>query len=152
MRVYLPATPVDLVAPDGVGARRAHAVTPALRATSPGESEEDLEVPAFLAAAASSLAALTDADLPLRVVVSAEVDHATPVPGDDVTQVQVPAVAWSAVVSIHVDDPDDGDARAVVRAAVGGDDEAAAAADELDLLWYDVSERAALIAQLGLRR
>jgi len=144
VRVYLPAVAAELGSPHGLAARAGHAVTPALRASSPGESEEDLEVPAFLAAAASSLTALTDADLPLRVVVSADVDDAAPVPGPDLTQVEVPAISWSAVVSIHVDDPDDASAQATVSSAVGGDDEAAAAADELDLLWYDASERSAL--------
>lgn len=152
MRVYLPAVAADLAEPDGLPARTAHAVTPALREASPGESEEDLEVPAFLAAAAASLAALTSDDVPVRVVVSADVADAAPIAGPDVTQVQAPAVPWSAVVSIHVDDADDPDAVAVVRAAVGGeDDDAAAAADELDLLWYDASELDELRARLVQR-
>ena len=55
---------------------------------------------------------------------------------------------WSAVVSFHVDDPADGDAAAVVSAAVGGDEEAIEKAGELDLLWFDVSERDELRALL----
>lgn len=148
MRVYVPATAADLAAADGVSARLAHAVTPGLRSSSPEESEEDLEVPAFLAAAAASLAALTAEDVPVRVVVSADVDDAAAVPGPDVTQVRGPAIGWSAVVSIHVDDPDDARSQAMVSAAVGGDDAAVAAADELDLLWYDASEREELVRQL----
>lgn len=150
MRIYLPATSADLADPDGLTARTAHAVTPALRAASPAESEEDLEVPAFLAAADASLALLTPDDVPARVVIAADVDAAPPVPGGTMTEVGAPAVAWSAVVSIHVDDPDDGEAAAVVRAAVGGDDEAIEAAGELDLLWFDVSEREVLRGLLGV--
>lgn len=160
MRLYLPATVAELGDADrhGFPARRAHAVTEALRAASPGESEEDLEVPAFYAAADASLALLTTADVPLRVVVSADVSAAEAVADGGVTEVEAPAVPWSAVVSIHVDDPDDGATvelvRRAVAAALAGDDDAAAEAaeqaaarvDELDLLWFDASELATLLA------
>lgn len=150
MRIYLPASAADLAAESGISARPAHAVTPALRSANPGESEEDLEVPAFLAAADASLALLTDADVPVRVVVAADVPTASPTLGEYLTEVSAPDVPWSAVVSIHVDDPDDGEAADLVRAAVGGDAEATEAADELDLLWFDVSERPQLGLLLGL--
>ncbi|GAB2617265.1 DUF6912 family protein [Pseudactinotalea suaedae] len=140
MRIYLPARAADLAA-DSIAARAAHAVTPALRSAYPGESEEDLEVPAFLAAADTSLALLTATDAPVRVVIAADVGAAEPARGEDPTEVSAPEVPWSAVVSIHVDDPDDGEAAALVRAAVGGDEEASEAAGELDLLWFDVTER-----------
>jgi len=143
MRIYLPARAADLAA-DSISARPAHAVTPALRSAHPGEDEEDLEVPAFLAAADTSLAELTAADAPVRVVIAADVDTAEPTQGEDPTEVRAPEVPWSAVVSIHVDDPDDGEAAALVRAAVGGDEEAGEAASELDLLWFDITERALL--------
>lgn len=155
MRVYLPATVADLVDADrhGLPARRAHAVTAPLRAASPGESEEDLEVPAFYAAADASLALLTAADVPLRVVVSADVTAAEAADGG-VTEVDVPAVPWSAVVSLHVDDPDDGATVELVRRAVAAasadDDDAAEQAaglvDEADLLWFDASELTTLLA------
>lgn len=141
MRIYLPATAADLARPDGVDARKAHAVTPALRAAFAQESEEELELAAFLVAAQSSLASLSASDVPRRVVIAAEVDEAQPTTGEDLTEVTAPAVPWPAVVSIHVDDPDDGDAAQVVSAAVGGDDAAIGAAEELDLLWFDATER-----------
>ncbi|WP_420110790.1 DUF6912 family protein [Pseudactinotalea sp.] len=141
MRIYLPATAADLARPEGVGARAAHAVTPALRAASPGEKDEDLEVPAFLAAADASLASLEPSDVPRRLVIAADVPTAEPTSGEDLTEVSAPDVPWSAVVSIHADDPDDGEAADLVRAAVGGDEEAIEAAGELDLLWFDASER-----------
>lgn len=141
MRIYLPASAADLEAEAGIAARPAHAVTPALRAVNPGESEEDLEVPAFLAAADASLALLTPSDMPRRLVVAADVPTAEPTLGEDLTEVSAPDVPWSAVVSIHADDPDDGEAADLVRAAVGGDEEAIEAAGDLDLLWFDVSER-----------
>lgn len=125
-------------------------MTPALRAAGPGESEEDLEVPAFLAAADASLARLTGADVPARVVIAADVPSAEPTRGEDLTEVSAPAVPWSAVVSFHVDDPEDGDAAALVRVAVGGDEEASAQASELDLLWFDVSEKEQLRELFGV--
>jgi hypothetical protein len=149
MRVYLPASVVDLAAPDGISGRPAHAVTPGLRAASPGESEEDLEVSAFLDAADASLALLTTADVPCRVVVAADVDSVAPIDGGPVTTVRAPAVRWRDVVSFHVDDPADPAAATTVGAAIGGVDAAIEAAADLDLLWYDASERAELLAQLG---
>jgi hypothetical protein len=148
MRIYLPATAADLSVEGGLSARAAHAVTPALRAANPAESEEDLEVPAFLAAADASLALLTEADVPVRLVIAADVGAAEPTQGEDITEVSAPEVPWSAVVSFHVDDPDDGEAAALIRAAVSGDDDATDAAGELDLLWFDVSERDQLRALL----
>ncbi|WP_156251930.1 DUF6912 family protein [Pseudactinotalea terrae] len=147
MRIYLPATAADLSA-ELLAARPAHAVTPALRSSNPTESEEDLEVPAFLAAADASLALLTGADVPVRLVIAADVGAAEAIPGEDITQVSAPQVPWSAVVSFHVDDPADGEAAALVSAAVGGDEEAIEKAGELDLLWFDVSERDELGALL----
>lgn len=149
MRIYLPASAADLASESGISARPAHAVTPALRQANPGEAEEDLEVPAFLAAADASLAMLAATDVPVRVVLAADVSTASPTQGEYLTEVSAPDVPWSAVVSIHVDDPDDGDAAALVSTAVGGDDEAIDAAAELDLLWFDISERAQLRALLG---
>lgn len=148
MRVYLPASVVDLAAPDGISARPGHAVTPALRALSPGESEEDLEVSAFLDAADASLALLTTVDVPCRVVVAADVDSVAPIDGGPVTTVSAPAVPWRDVVSFHVDDPADPTAATTVRAAIGGGGGTVEAAADLDLLWYDASERAVLLAQL----
>ena len=149
MRIYLPARAADLTS-SSVSARAAHAVTPALRAANPGESEEDLEVPPFLAAADASLALLGLDDVPRRLVIAADVPTAEPASGEDLTEVSAPEVPWSAVVSIHVDDPADGEAAALVNAAVGGDQEASEAAAELDLLWFDISELNQLRGLLGV--
>lgn len=148
MRIYLPATAADLASETGLAARPAHAVTPVLRAGNPGDSEEDLEVSAFLAAADASLDRLTAQDVPARVVVSAEVPDAEPIGGADPTEVSAPDVPWDAVVSIHADDRADGETTDLVSAAVGGDEKAVEAASELDLLWYDATERAELLALL----
>lgn len=147
MRIYLPATAADLSA-ERIAARPAHAVTRALRSSRSGEPEEDLELSAFLAAADASLALLTADDAPVRLVIAADVGAAEALAGEDITQVSAPEVPWSAVVSFHVDDPADGEAAAVVSSAVGGDEEAIQQAGELDLLWFDVSERNQLRALL----
>lgn len=65
--------------------------------------------------------------------------------GDEVARVRVPAVAWSQVVSFHVDS-DDG-VRALVSAARRGEQPAQTQVADLDLLWYDVTERAVLAAE-----
>lgn len=155
MRIYVPVTAAEL-AQEQVAAGIGHAVTRALRAASEVRtdqaSEEDLEVSAFLAAADAAVERLSTADVPLRVVLAVDLAAATEVGDEDVTAVEVPALGWSDVVSIHVDDPSDPSTRSVVRDAVGGDEEAAAEAAELDLLWYDVSERADLLALIGSDR
>lgn len=149
MRIYLPATAADIADDTGLSARTAHAVTAALRAANPRDSEEDLEVAAFLAAADASLDRLTATDLPVRMVVSADVPTAVPAGRDHLTEVTAPDVPWDAVVSVHVDDWSDATTTDLVSAAVGGDEAAVDSASELDLLWYDVTERAELAALLA---
>lgn len=154
MRIYLPATASDLAA-DAVTVRRAHAVTKALVAALPEEDEEGLEVSASLCAADSSLVLLAEpasSDEPdRRVVIAADVsaDAVTEVPaGEDVlpgtVEVTEP-VGWDDVAAVLIDEAD---AEADVRAARAGDEKAFERAAEADLLWYDVSERAALAAEL----
>lgn len=154
MRIYLPATASDLAAV-AVTVRRAHAVTKALVAALPEEDEEGLEVSASLCAADSSLVLLAEpasSDEPdRRVVIAADVsaDAVTEVPaGEDVlpgtVEVTEP-VGWDDVAAVLIDEAD---AEADVRAARAGDEEAFERAAEADLLWYDVSERAALAAEL----
>ena len=85
-----------------------------------------------------------------RVVLAADVPDARLTPGgeDELATVLVPdgLVPWDSVVSIHVDGPD---AAARVTAAAAGDAEALDALGEEDLLWFDVTERDAVVAQLG---
>ena len=144
VRIYLPATFADLdarPAPLDVGA--AHGVTALVRSALPDEDEEAWEFVAQLAAADDSLARMADDDVPLRLVISAEVPDVG-VRGVDgaaePSQVLLSApVAWREVVCVLVDEPA---AAADVRAARSGDSEAAARLAERDLLWYDVGELA----------
>ncbi|PWD52150.1 hypothetical protein C8046_17365 [Serinibacter arcticus] len=156
MRLYVPAVLSDLAAPE-LTPRPACAVTPALRSALPEEDEEGLELSAFLSAADLAVLRLADAAdalpaVPRRVVVALEVPDTTPlgaVPGDLVELAsvvgEIPATGWSAVVSIHVDEPEAADA---VRAALT-DDAAFEELGEVDLLWFHPSERSVLAAEAG---
>ncbi|WP_147917948.1 DUF6912 family protein [Ruania zhangjianzhongii] len=147
MRVFLPITLTELADPAGPSGRQARAVTPALHtALGGGADEETAEFAALVLAAEDSLALLTEADPARRVVAAADVPEAQVQAGDEVARVSVPAVVWSQVVSFHADENDDG-VRALVTAARRGEPDAQAQVAELDLLWYDVTERAALAAE-----
>ncbi|WP_124039865.1 DUF6912 family protein [Neoactinobaculum massilliense] len=157
MRIYIPATARDLVAAT-LSPRLVHAVTPVLARELDGESQEYLESVAFDAATDDSLeliaAALPeDAGLPVRrVVIAADVDDAAVAAADDelVTAVELrEAVGWDRVVSIHVDHEL---SEPVLRTAIAHPDsaEAADAAGEAKLLWFDVSERVDLAVELGV--
>ena len=143
MRVYLPAV-LDQLPCEQVGPGRAHAVTPDLRAALPAEDDEGWEYAALLAAADDALALLAHHPRAprLRVVLAADVpDGLVDVP----TRSHEPASAvdlvagapWSAVVSVHVDEPV---AAADVVAALAGDAAATERLVEQELLWYDVTE------------
>jgi hypothetical protein len=149
VRIYLPAT-LDELQPDSpaLTVRRAHAVTPALRAALPDEDDEALEFVAQLEAADDSLALLARATgAPrLRVVVSADVPDAAlaPVADGDAPPSAVDVVSpvdARHVACFLVDEP--AAARDVALAA-GGDAAATARLEEADLLWYDVTERGAI--------
>ena len=150
MRVYLPATLTDLSAAHGLSARTGRAVTEHLRAAlGEQDDEETAEFGALVLAAADSLDLLAAADAPRRVVVAAEVSPATVRPtaaDEEPGQVQVPAVGWDRVVSFHVDEPTPAVTQLVQNARTGQDG-ARQRVEELDLLWYDATERAELIAQ-----
>ena len=161
MRLYIPATLADLtvtpVASEGDGsdpapalsARRAHAVTPALRDALPDEDEETWEYAAQLAAADDSLVRLAgEPDSPtLRLVLAVDVEPdavgpVAPGAGDDVAPSAVEllvSVTWAELACAHVDEVE---AAADVRAALDGDDEAFERLAERDLLWYDATELA----------
>ncbi|MGC5628405.1 DUF6912 family protein [Georgenia sp. Z1344] len=146
MRIYLPATPAELAADPA--ATRAHAVTADLVSAVPDEDEEGLEVIALLAAADDSvrrLAELGEGPPARRVVLAADVPEgsATPEPGDLPSLVRLDApIGWESVAAIHVDEES---AEVEVAAAVAGDDDAFERVAELDLLWFDPSERAAIL-------
>lgn len=154
MRIYLPATAADLSA-EQLSPRTAHAATAALAAALPDEDEEGLEVSASLCAADSSVVLLAEPEArglaDRRVVVAADVDpelvREVPV-GDDVlpgTVEVTAAVPWERVAALLVDEAE---AEDDVRLARTGDEEAFERAAEADLLWFDVTERAALAAEL----
>jgi len=158
MRLYVPATLADLELPE-IGPRPACAVTPALRAALPEEDEEGLELSAFLSAADLAVLRLADTAGPhRRVVLALEVPAATSfaaltdsgaAAGADLGCVvgELPTTPWSALVSIHADEPEATDA---VRAALS-DDAAFEELADVDLLWFDPSERAALVAASAQR-
>jgi hypothetical protein len=142
VRLYLPATLVDLAPADGLRPTAAHAVTPQLAAALPGEDDEALEFSALLAAADGSVELLAASPTAprRRVVVVAEVPGAARdgVPGGPPSEVVPPVlVRWSEVVSLHVDEAA---AEADVAPAASGDGDALERVAERDLLWYDASE------------
>lgn len=151
MRIYVPATLLELDAPAGLSPRTVHAVTRALRAAVPDEDEEGLEYVAQLLAADDSLDLLggvPDAAR-RRVVVAADVPEAL-VEALDAGEDQAPSavrlttsIGWDDVACAHVDEPA---ARADVAKAVAGDAAAIERLEERDLLWYDVSEFPRLVA------
>ncbi|MBO9556370.1 hypothetical protein [Cellulomonas sp.] len=145
MRLYLPATLDELDDPAGeLPARRAHAVTAALRAALPDEDDEGLEFAAQLMAADDSLALI--ADRPgaprLRLVVSVDVVDTAVGAVDDADAAPsavelLTAVSRDDIACAHVDEPE---ARDDVARAAAGDEAASDALDERDLLWYDATE------------
>ncbi|MGV8976781.1 MAG: DUF6912 family protein [Cellulomonas sp.] len=171
MRIYLPSTLDELdataaaaatlaaVPRDGSGAgsaavvasfgpRQVHAVTPALRAALPDEDEEGLEFAALLAAADDALLRLAARpDSPrLRLVLSLDVDEADLAAVVDADQAPSAAllrdrVGLDVVVCAHVDEPA---ASADIARAAAGDAAAAERLDDVDLLWYDATELAAI--------
>jgi hypothetical protein len=146
VRLYLPATLLDLDRTGDLGPAVAHAVTPELRELFPDEDDEGLEFAAQLAAADGSFELLRSApDAPrLRAVLALDVPDDLVGPADDddlaVSAVRLTgAVDRDAVACAHVDEPG---AAADVEAALAGDEAASERLDERDLLWYDASELA----------
>lgn len=149
MRIYVPLTPEELAAPE-ISPRLVHAVTPDLVRVLGTQDEEEREYVAFLAAADDSLR--FDSPIPRRVVVCADMPHASlelPNAEDQVIETGVhliDALTWDRVDSIHVDEDE---SREIIAAAREGDDVAFEASADVDLLWYDVIERDALIAMMA---
>ncbi|MFL6152541.1 MAG: DUF6912 family protein [Ornithinibacter sp.] len=123
-RVYLPLTPADLTGlaegrPLGPAPRPAHAVTPALGKPGLVTDEEELEHAAWVAATEEALAGAEAAGR-RRVVAAADVP----------SRVELSApVERRRIVSFHIDE-DPG------------------CSEPTDLLWYDVTELAAVRALL----
>lgn len=143
MRVYIAATAKDLSAAELTPAR-VHAVTPAVQAELPGEDEEMLELVAFLAAADESVILVAErSDRPRRVVIAADVDARGLAPAEDpedIATAMLPQgpIGWDAIAAIHVDDAF---AESTVAKAARGDEQSADDLAEIDLAWYDATER-----------
>lgn len=165
MRVYLPATvrllrramPESRFVPVG---GTGFAVTAGLRTEYEGADTEELEYLAMHDAALASLRliAAEDPGAPaMRVVVAVDDDSAVERGDLDRSAVRLSGpVAWSAVVSVHLDGGDAADvvrsAAEAVHAADLGDLDAAVivgAAEDLDLAWYAPGEISYLLAELG---
>jgi hypothetical protein len=134
-RVYLPLTPADLTAlaegrAVGPAPRAAHAVTPALGKPGLVTDEEELEHAAWVAAAEEAIVPAATAAR-RRVVAAADVDAAVvvhPTSPDVPSRVELAApVERRRIVSFHVD-------------------EEPGCSEPTDLLWYDVTELAAVRA------
>ncbi|UFU07606.1 DUF6912 family protein [Ruania halotolerans] len=154
MRVYLPATVAELAEPSGLPARTGRAVTAALRTALGADADEEMaEYAALILAAEDSLANLTESDAMRRLVVAADVpdsavrDAAGREAGAELARVHVPEVPFADVVSFHVDAAD-AHTLALVARALSGDEQAVAEIGAEDLLWYDVSEREVLLAEV----
>lgn len=142
MRIYLPATFAEIDDhPRPLPPRHAHAVTPDVRAVLPREDEEAWEFVAQLAAADDSLERGAADDVPLRLVIVADVpDGGVQIleGAAEPSAVRLSApVEWRDVVCLLVDEPE---AAPDVRAVRDGDASAGARLEDRDLLWYDVSE------------
>ncbi len=166
MRVFLPGTGPLLA--QWVRAGRiglpltVHAVTPALRTWYAEGDSEELEYAAMVEAAEASLRLLCDDQTAprRRVVVAAEVEVAITLPSGERgprSQVLLPGpVPLANVVSVHLDAAD---AAVDVAAAVGavgaaddGDEQAQLIVDGAeghDLLWFDITELGAVVAELA---
>ena len=155
MRVYLPATIGmlrKLVAEGklqplgGTG----FALTPALRESYMSGSTEELEYAALLDAARASLRLLADdeKERPRRVVISADVEHATIRSDLDAAVVRLSGpIVMDEVAAVHVDAQEAEDAvraaSAIIDAADLGDLDAEftlGEAEDHDLAWYAPQE------------
>lgn len=163
MRFLIASTFTDIAALAGKASvtlaegTQGHAITAALAAAHErdihamtADDADELDYAALMAAAQDSLAALSGTpDAPrLRAVVVYDVPEATlvpqaraarPAPASAVTLAQ--GVAAAGIVCAFVDEPS---AEPVVRAALDSRAADDAALDDADLLWYDVTEFAAI--------
>lgn len=145
MRIYIPLTVTDLDA-DLISSRSVHAVTPQLREYFPHEDQEGLEMVATLAAADDSLRLMTiDSQNHRRIVAVAEIvdkNIDAPSQGEDALATQQnlnEGVPWKKVEALLIDEPG---AEKLVVAALAGNEDAFLASGDIELMWYDVVERA----------
>ncbi len=151
MRIYLPLTVTDLTT-EKFTVSRAHAVTPRLRAEILDVDDEYLEYVATLAAADDALRLLTADDKNLRRLVGvtqvpAEAVKFSTNTADLVTTIYLETpILWENVESLLVDEPGHED---LVRTAILGDENAFMDTENIELLWYDISEKEVLARELN---
>ncbi|QRV02471.1 hypothetical protein JTE88_01560 [Arcanobacterium phocisimile] len=148
MRIYIPMTLAELSA-ERVTARRVHAVTSELRATVVDEDSEGYEYIATLAAADDSLRMLgegPESSLRRIVAVAEVVDSSISAVSDPQLPTEVELgtdISWKDVESFHMDAPG---SESLISQALAGDEEAFLATGDIELLWFDISEREQLAA------
>lgn len=165
MRVFLPATTVELASLHGTGdiaaaASTAFAVTAGLRDWYGEDDLEELEYAALLEAARASLR-LIDTDpaaLPRRVVIAAEVSDDALQVRDDLDRGVVrlnSGLTLAEIVSVHIDDANAEEAISVAAEAITradlGDEEAQEKVDDaegFELAWYATQEIGELLKSL----
>lgn len=146
MRIYVPLVLSELALPE-IPARRVHAVTPALRSYVPNEDDEGYEFIAAMAASDDSLRLIAQQphELKRRCFVAAEIPEdlleCPENPQLPTERVVRSSLAWRRIVSIHIDEPGSED---LVERALG-DEQAFEETGDIEVMWYDVTERAALI-------
>ena len=152
MRIYIPLCVSDF-SREALFPRPVHGVTHELRRVFPRADEEGLEYAATMSAADDSLRRLSAADRVLRRTVAvAEVPGkilALPASaGSNVPSVLLlrEELPWNCVESLLVDEPGN---ESLVRRALNGDENAFLLTGEIELLWYDISERALLREELN---
>lgn len=139
MRAYIPASLADLdvIASGKWEPAVAYGATePLLAVVDADDPEEIAELVRDIAARAS----VVDLASPLRLVMVADLARAevTPAPDLHIAAVRVSErIPRSAIACAFVDEPGAG---ALVKAALGGDEDALDALDLHDLLWFDASE------------
>lgn len=144
MRIYVPIVTSELGMSD-ISERIVHAVTPELEQAVPNEDAEGYEMIATLAAADDSLR-LIDAgghNERRRALVVADVApsmlEVVPDPDTLPTARRLTSrLAWTDVESIHIDEEG---SEHVVERALAGDEDAFLESGDIELMWFDITER-----------
>lgn len=150
MRIYVPLVLSELALHE-IPARTVHAVTPGLRSHVPNEDDEGYELIAAMAASDDSLRMIATAprELRRRCFVAADLSenmlHEPEHPTLPTERVLADPLPWKKVVSIHIDEPG---SEELVERALGDDEKAFEETGDIDVMWYDVTERSALINSL----
>lgn len=153
MRVYVPII-VSELGQSAIAPRMVHAVTPDLQRAVPGEDEESYEMIATLAAADDSLRLIQEAgsDVRVRALVVADVRGSgleIPKASPDLLPTSIrmlEPLAWDRVESIHIDEEGSED---IVDRAIDGDEKAFLDSGDIELMWFDVTEREQLAEQFS---